>query len=139
MGFKRYNNQKPLPLPLINVLLDQLSGASIFSKIDLTAGYNQVRVANNDIPKTAFRTKYGAYKSVVIYFGMNNAPSTFVTLMNSVFRPHIRKSVVIYLDNIIVFSKSKAQQNWTSEMFSTFYVIISYTLSRPSASFMKRA
>ena len=97
------------PLPLISELLDQLSGASIFSKIDLTAGYNQVRVANNDITKTAFRTKYIAYKSVVMNFGMTNAPSTFVTLMNLVFRSLIGKSVVIYLDNIIVFSKSKAQ------------------------------
>ena len=73
------------PLPLISELLDQLSGASIFSKIDLTAGYNQARVADNDIPKTAFRTKYGAYKSVVMNFGMTYAPSTFVTLMNLIF------------------------------------------------------
>ena len=97
------------PLPLISKLLDQLSGARIFSKIDLTAGYNQVRVVDKDIPKTAFRTKYGAYKSIVMNFGMTNAPSTVVTLMNAIFRPLIGKSVVIYLDNIIIFSKSKAQ------------------------------
>ena len=108
-SFKCVTIKNRYPLPLISELLDQLSGASIFSKIDLTAGYNQVRVANNDIPKTAFRTKYGAYKSVVMNFGMTNAPSTFVTLMNSVFQSLIGKSVVIYLDNIIVFSKSKAQ------------------------------
>ena len=97
------------PLPLISKLLDQLSGAKIFSKIDLTAGYNQVRVVDKNIPKTAFRTKYGAYKSIVMNFGMTNAPSTFVTLMNAIFRPLIGKSVVIYLNNIIIFSKSKAQ------------------------------
>ena len=80
------------PLPLISELLDQLSGASIFSKIDLTAGYNQVRVADNDIPKTAFRTKYGAYKSVVMNFGMTNTPSTLVALMNSVFGHSLKVS-----------------------------------------------
>ena len=79
------------PLPLISKLLDQLSGAKIFSKISLTAGYNQVRVVDKDIPKTAFRTKYGAYKSIVMNFGMTNAPSTFVTLMNAIFRPLIGK------------------------------------------------
>ena len=64
---------------------------------------------DKDIPKTAFRTKYGAYKSIVMNFGMTNTPSTFVTLMNAIFCPLIGKSVVIYLDNIIIFSKSKAQ------------------------------
>ena len=77
------------PLPLIGELLYQLASANIFSKIDIMAGYNQVHVANNDIPKTAFRTKYGAYKSVVMNLGMTNAPSTFVMLMNPVFRPLI--------------------------------------------------
>ena len=80
-----------------------------FLKIDLAAGYNQVWVVDKDIPKTAFRTKYGAYKNVVMNFGMTNTPSTFVTLTNANFRPLIGKSVVIYLDNIIIFSKSKAQ------------------------------
>lgn len=97
------------PLPLISKLLYKLREANVFSKIDLTADYNQVRIAEKDIPKTAFRTRYGAYKSVVISFGMKNAPSTFVTLMNSILQLLSGKSVVIYLDNIIVFSKSKAQ------------------------------
>ena len=64
---------------------------------------------DKDIPKTAFRTKYGAYKSIVMNFGMTNAPSTYVTLMNTIFRPLSGKSVVIYLNNIIIFSKSKTQ------------------------------
>ena len=102
------------PLPLISELLDQLGGSTIFSKIDLTARYNQVWIANKDIPKTAFRTKYGAYKTVVMNFGMTNAPSTFVTLMNNVFKPPLGKCVIIYLNNIIVFSKTQEQhkQDW---------------------------
>ena len=72
------------PLLLIRKLLDQLSGANIFSKIYLTAVYNQVYIAEKDLPKTAPRTRYGAYKSVVMNFGMTNAPLTFVTLKNSV-------------------------------------------------------
>ena len=97
------------PLPLISKLLDQLSSTREFSKIDLTAGYNQVCLVNKDIPKTAFRTKYKAYKSIVMNFGMTITPSTFVTLMNAIFCPLIGKSVVIYLNKIIIFSKSKAQ------------------------------
>ena len=72
------------PLPLISKLLNQLGGCSIFSKIDLNAGYNQVCIVDQDVPKTAFRTKHEAYKSVVMNFGMTNTPSTFVTLINTV-------------------------------------------------------
>ena len=89
------------PLLLISEFLDQLGGSTIFFKIDLTARYNQVQIANKDIPKTAFRTKYGAYKTVVMNFGMTNTPSTFVTLMNNIFKPLLGKCVITYLDNII--------------------------------------
>ena len=95
------------PLPLIEELLDQVGGARLFSKIDLTAGYNQVRIREEDIPKSTFRTKYGSYESLVMNFGMTNTPSTFVTIMNSIFREDLGKHVVIYLDDIIVFSKTK--------------------------------
>ena len=95
------------PLPLISGLLVLLGGSTIFSKIDLTVRYNQVQIANKDIPKTAFRTKCGAYETVVMNFGMTNAPSTFVTLMNNIFKPLLGKCVIKYLENIIVFSKTK--------------------------------
>ena len=97
------------PLPLIDDLFDALGGAAVFSKIDLTAGYNQIRIKEEDIPKTAFRTKYGSYECVVLNFGMTNAPSTFVTFMNEVFAPHIGKHALVYLDDIIVYSPSKEQ------------------------------
>ena len=139
MSFKCRNNQNRYPLPLISGLLNQLSGASIFLKIDLTASYNQVQVASNDIPKTVFRIKYGAYKRVVMNFGLTNVPSTFATLMNSVFQPIIGNSVVICQDNIIVFSKSKAQHKFDLRNVLNIHGINSYTLSCPSANFMKRA
>ena len=73
------------PLRMINDLFDQLQGAKVFSKIDLRSGYHQLKVREKDIPKTAFRTRYGAYKGIFMNLGMTNAPSTFVTLMISVF------------------------------------------------------
>ena len=99
------------PLPLIEEFLDQVGGACVFSKINLTAGYNQVRIREEDIPKGTFRTKYGSYESLVMNFGMTNAPSTFVTLMNNIFREYLGKNVVIYLDDIIIFSKTKKQHH----------------------------
>ena len=86
-----------------------MGGSTIFSKINITAGYNQVPIANKDIPKTAFRTKYSAYETVVINFRMTNTPFTFVTLMNNIFKPLLSKCIIIYHNNIIVFSKTKSQ------------------------------
>ena len=85
-----------------------MGGSTIFSKINLAAGYNQVQIANKDIPKTAFRIKYSAYETALMNFGMTNAPATFVTLENNNLKPLLGKCVVIYLDNIIVFSKTKS-------------------------------
>jgi hypothetical protein len=94
------------PLPLIADCFDRLSGARIFSKLDLKQGYYQVRIAPGDEEKVACVTRYGSYEFLVMPFGLCNAPATFCTLMNDVFRPLLDKSVVVYLDDILVYSKN---------------------------------
>jgi hypothetical protein len=94
------------PLPRIEDLFDQMKGESVFSKIDLRSGYHHLKIRESDIPKTVFRTRYGLYEYTMMSFGLTNAPAYFMYLMNKVFMEYLDRFVVIFIDDILVFSKT---------------------------------
>jgi hypothetical protein len=97
------------PLPRIDILFDQLTGARVFSKIDLRSGHHQIRIRSEDIPKTAFTTRYGLFEYLVMSFGLTNAPAHLTYQMKSVFMPKLDKFVVVFIDDILIYSKNEEE------------------------------
>jgi hypothetical protein len=102
-------NAVTIKFPHIDVLFDQLAGAKAFSKIDLESGYHQTKIRASDVPKKAFSTRYGLYEFLVMSFGLTNAPAYFMYLMNSVFMNELDKYVVVFIDDILIYSKNEAE------------------------------
>jgi hypothetical protein len=96
------------PLPCIEDLFDQMRGARVFSKIDLRSGYHQMKIRQSDIAKTSFSTRYGLYEFTVMSFGLTSAPAYYMNLMNKVFMEYLDKIVIVFIDDILIYSKSES-------------------------------
>jgi hypothetical protein len=120
------------PLPRIDILFDQLAGARVFSKVDLRSDYHQIKIRPKDVPKTAFSTMYGLYEYLVMSFGLTNAPAHFMYLMNSVFMSELDKFVMVFIDDILIYSKSEEEHTHSiSDLLCSDFVTIN---SMPSSA-----
>jgi hypothetical protein len=119
IDFRQLNKvtiKKKYPLSRIDYLFDQMKDVKIFLKIDLRLGYHQVRIKDEDISKTTFRTRYGHCDFTVVSFGLSNAPVIFMFLMNGVFRDYLDKFFIVFLDDILVYSKSEEEHEQNLRM-----------------------
>ena len=112
MDYRKLNKmtiKNKYPLPRIDNLMDQLHGSSVFSKINLRSGYHQILVKVDDVQKTTFRSRYGHYEYVVMPFGVTNAPAVFMDYMNRIFRPFLDKFIVVFIDDILIYSRTQEE------------------------------
>jgi hypothetical protein len=122
------------PLPCINIMSDQLAGAQVFSKIDLRSGYHQIKIRAEDIPKTTFTTRYGLFEYLVMSFGLTNAPAHFMYLMNSVFMPELDKFIMVFINDILIYSRSMEEHEEHLRLYFNVYEIISCMPSSASVN-----
>jgi hypothetical protein len=110
--YRNLNNvtiKSKYPLPRIQDLFDQVRGAGVFSKIDLRSGYHQIKIKKEDVPTTAFVSRYGHHEYLVVPFGLTNAPGIFMNLMNKIFMTYLDKFVIVFIDDILIYSKGKEE------------------------------
>ena len=125
------------PLSCIDDLFDQLRGAMVFSKIELRSGYHQVRIKDEYIIKTAFRTRYGHYEFVVMPFGLTNTPVVFMCLMNNVMHKYLDKFVVVFIDDILIYSKSEEEHKEHLKLSCKSYESINFLRNLVNATSLK--